>query len=441
MTDQTSLSPLFELQDVEKRYQQTGGAFGGSSETVHALNGVSIDIRSGEALGIVGESGCGKSTLARCLLGLERPTMGSISYRGTDLQSLPNTERRRFRREVQIVFQDPHDSFDPRMTVGESIEEPLRIHGLRDRSHCRSIISNLLERVGLSAADRHRYPHEFSGGQKQRIALARALALNPSVLVADEPVAALDVSVQAEILSLVSELQRSFGLTLVVISHDLRVIEAITDRIAVMYLGRVVEVGPTADLLGDPQHPYTEGLVDAIPIPDPRRRSDRRSIDSSVPRGTATPQGCCFHSRCPAVIPPAELDVDQETWRAVFTICYRLRERTIDISDLRRRVGGDASREQLHDVIREQHTLADRLADPAAERALSTAIDRYLVGDFDQCDAILTDEFASVCQQFEPLVHDIGPDHTARCHRHDPSQPGPLEPDPVTDVYDLDRFR
>jgi oligopeptide transport system ATP-binding protein len=295
-----SAEPLLQVRDLQMLFPVESGPLHRHRECVHAVDGVSFELARGETLGLVGESGCGKSTLARCIVRLLRPTGGTITYAGRRIEGLKPHELRPLRREFQIVFQDPYASLNPKKRIGAIIGAPLSVHGLTPRPERRQRVQQLLETVGLSAGHYNRYPHEFSGGQRQRIGVARALAVNPSLIVADEPVSALDVSIQAQVLNLLDELQDEFGLTYLFIAHDLSVVRHVSDRIAVMYLGKIVEISPAEDLYERPIHPYTEALLSAVPIPEVGAQKARKRIvlQGDVPSPIDPPSGCRFHPRC-----------------------------------------------------------------------------------------------------------------------------------------------
>jgi oligopeptide transport system ATP-binding protein len=290
---------LLEIRDLKKYFPVRTGLLGGAREQVKAVDGVNLDVEEGETVGLVGESGCGKTTLGRCLVRLIEPTGGTITFEGRELSSLSGPAMREMRRKMQIIFQDPYASLNPRMRIGEIIGEGLRIHGLAKGRDHKARVVQLLTRVGLRAEYYGRYPHEFSGGQRQRIGVARALAVNAKFIVADEAVSALDVSIQVQILNMLLDLQQELGLTYLFISHDLRVVEHVSDRVAVMYLGKIVEILPSGQLYREGQHPYTQALLSAVPVPDPARKGKRMVLQGDVPSPIDPPSGCSFHPRCP----------------------------------------------------------------------------------------------------------------------------------------------
>ena len=305
-------TPLLEVRDLVKHYQLRRG-FLGSTATVHAVDGVSLTVGRGELVAVVGESGSGKTTLARCVLGLTTPTSGSIVLDGQDVTAAGGRARRDVRRRVQPVFQDPYASLDPRWSVARTIREPLDAYRVGTPAERRARVATLLDLVGLSQRLADRRPHELSGGQRQRVGIAAALALDPELIVADEPLSALDVSVQAQILNLLAGLQRDLGIAILLITHNLAVVEHVCDRAVVLYLGRVAEEGPIDVLFQDPEHPYTQALMAAIPYPDPRRRSPSGVVRGEIPSPLDPPPGCRFHGRCPVAIERCRVDQPELT--------------------------------------------------------------------------------------------------------------------------------
>jgi oligopeptide/dipeptide ABC transporter ATP-binding protein len=290
------VSALLELDGVARHYRVSGGVLGLTRGVARAVDGVSLRVEQGQSLGLVGESGCGKSTLARCILGLEPLAAGSVRFLDRDVSAWPERE---LRRQMQMIFQDPYSSLNPRMKIAAIVAEPLAIHGVGSAAERRAATLELLETVGLDRALAGRYPHQLSGGQRQRVAVARALALRPALVVCDEPVSALDVSVQAQVLLLLQDLRERLGLTYLFISHDLAVVGQVCERIAVMYLGRIVEEAPAAELVRDPKHPYAQALLSAVPVPDPGHARHRQELRGELPSPLAPPPGCPFHPRCP----------------------------------------------------------------------------------------------------------------------------------------------
>jgi len=442
--------PLVSVDGLEKHFSQADDLLdrwlAGESKPVQAVDGVDFDLYEGETLGLVGESGCGKSTTGRALLRLVEPTDGTVLYAGDDLATLDDDALRDRRKDAQMIFQDPLSSLDPRMTVAQTVMEPLKIHDLPeadpdaadDRSQAqrrRDRVNELIEAVGLDVDQRDRYPHELSGGQRQRVGIARALAVDPDFIVCDEPVSALDVSVQAQILNLLEDLQEEFGLTYLFIAHDLSVVRHITDRVAVMYLGRIVEIAETDELFADPKHPYTRALLSSIPEPDPLADTDDRIIlEGDVPSPIDPPSGCRFRTRCPDVIPPEDLDIDQSTFREIMDYRERveneaisveaIEESSVDVADSR--AAADGGRAAATDRADPDDDGADatvpdlraRLFDGPLPDAVSDVIDESLRlvadGEWDRAADLLRDHFESVCEREDPDLGDV--EHPAACH-------------------------
>jgi peptide/nickel transport system ATP-binding protein len=437
---------LLKVRDLEKYYFENDSLFdtllGRGRESVKAVDGVDLDISRGETLGLVGESGCGKSTTGETVLRLREATGGTIEFDGDDVLSMSSDELTEFRERAQIVFQDPYSSLDPRMTVGDIVSEGLKIHGLPEetgddrskREWRRDRAGELLERVGLSADQVDRYPHEFSGGQRQRIGIARALALDPEFIVLDEPVSALDVSVQAQILNLLDDLQDEYGLTYLFIAHDLSVVRHICDRVAVMYLGEIVELGDTDDIFDSPKHPYTEALLESVPRADTSEQGRRiEPLPGDVPSPRDPPSGCRFRTRCPEIIPPAGVETDQESYRNVMSFRDRLARGEFGTERFRRggeadtaavdggsaggsAAGGGAGGDDaaFKQAIREEFGLTD--LDGADEDTVEDALEILVNGREAEAAERLTDRFESVCERESPARH--GDEQVAACHLH-----------------------
>jgi len=428
---------VLEAEGVKKHFDQSDGFVDkllGAGGSVKAVDGVDLEVRAGETLAVVGESGCGKSTLGRTLLNLHEPTAGTVRFRGDEISGLSGKAMRPYRSELQMVFQDPLASLNPRQTVGDIVTAPMEVHGIGDSDEDRlERAEALLERVGLKPSHVDRYPGQFSGGQQQRVGIARALAVEPDVIVADEPVSALDVSVQAQILNLLEDLQDELGLSLVFIAHDLSVVRQVSDRVAVMYLGEVVETAPTDELFEDPKHPYTRSLLSAVPRIDPSARTDRVVLRGSVPSPIDPPSGCHFHTRCPAVIPGDGWGGDQAAFRRAFTFRNRVENGSLEVEVVRDRLEGDGGSVSDDDVAARivDTTLPGDLADLPADAAESVREAARLVvdGRDDEAAALLREACPSPCAGDHPESVDVGDGRQAACHRVDPAHDAPAEVD------------
>lgn len=317
---------LLEVKNLVKHFALKKTRLFQEARFVFAVNGISFYMKKGETLGLVGESGCGKTTTGRAILRLIKPTSGVVSFEGRDVARFKDRELKAFRRNAQIIFQDPFASLNPRMTVGAIVEEPLLVHGIGTRAERRDMVAGVLEKVGLDADYMRRFPHEFSGGQRQRIGIARVLTLNPKLIIADEPVSALDVSIQAQIINLLVRLQEEFQMSYLFVSHDLAVVEHISNRVAIMYLGKIVEVAPSKSIYREPKHPYTKALLSAIPVPDPKASMERTILGGDIPNPANPPSGCGFRTRCLLAEKICSLEVPEmiEVGKGHFTACHSL---------------------------------------------------------------------------------------------------------------------
>ena len=418
---------LLEVSNLEKHFVQNDGIFDrllGDVEYVHAVDGVDLTVHDGETVAIVGESGCGKSTLAETVLNLHRPSGGTVQFKGEDIAGLSQQEMRPYRRQMQIIFQDPLASLNPRQTVGQILRAPMEVHDIgADKADRTERAGDLLEEVGLKSNHLERYPHQFSGGQQQRIGLARALSVEPDLLIADEPVSALDVSVQSQVLNLFGDLQEEYGLSMLFIAHDLSVVRHIADRVAVMYLGQVVETAPVEELFENPRHPYTKALLSAVPRIDPAARGGRTILRGTVPSPIDPPQGCRFHTRCPAIIPPDDWTGEQAAFRDAFTFRTRIEEDRIDPAAVRTHLeseGEEATDEAVveHILDTELPTELGSLPDDPAEE-IRTATVLLVDGEQNGAADAVRDALPSPCVDESPRFSGSG-EHSAACHRVDP---------------------
>ncbi|SEH12461.1 peptide/nickel transport system ATP-binding protein [Natronorubrum sediminis] len=440
--------PLLEIEGLEKYYTTNDGfldRFLGGQEEVKAVDGVDLEIHEGETLGLVGESGCGKSSLGRSLVQLTEPTGGSVKYRGTELTELSRREMRDMRTNIQYIFQNPFASLNPRLTINDIVGEALDVHDIlesddeddRSQSERRNErVEELLETVGLKASHANRYPHEFSGGQRQRIGIARALAVEPEFIVCDEPVSALDVSVQAQILNLLNELQEEFNLSYLFIAHDLSVVEHVADRIAVMYLGNIVETGDPEEVFSGDSHPYTEALLSAIPEPDPLWEGDRVILEGTVPSPIDPPSGCRFHTRCPKVIPPAEFEFDQDAFHSVFTLRLRLADAEAGLESV---LSEPAEAADVPTAIRDEFGIPHQLQDARAEEIVSETLEEIATDDIERARERLESAFTTPCETDRPTLEAGEKHHPIACHRFDAAYADAVDEPPEALAPEIDR--
>ncbi|MFC3957197.1 ABC transporter ATP-binding protein [Halovivax cerinus] len=409
----TDSEPLLRVRGLETHYPITRGFLRREVGRVRAVDGIDFEIGRGEVLGLVGESGSGKTTAAHSILRLEEPTAGEVVFDGESVTDLTGADLRSFRRRAQLVVQDPNEAFNPRLTVGEAVAEPLSLHGMSDESRRRAIVADVLERVGLSADDADRYPHEFSGGEKQRISIARALVCNPDLIVADEPTSALDARVQSDVLALLEDIRREHDISILFISHDLDVVRLFCDRVAVMYLGEIVEQGAIDDVLDSPAHPYTRVLMNSVPSLDPTDRTFESPLTDSIPDPSDPPSGCRFHTRCPELIPPPDLTVSGETWRRLAAFRF-----TVETGELPSAVDPTTGTDVGASAVRAAFDLPAELDDPDLDRHVQSAVDSLASGDVDAATQELATALPTICERAVPerSTHRGRP---VSCHRYD----------------------
>ncbi|MEM4781061.1 MAG: ABC transporter ATP-binding protein [Halalkalicoccus sp.] len=413
----SSTSAKLELEGIKQHFQTNTDVLSrllGDQQVVKAVDGVTLRIREGESFGLAGESGCGKTTLGKTAIRLLDPTDGRITFDGRDITEVTGSELNEFRSEAQIIHQDPYKSLNPRFRVFKWVEEPLKVHGIGNKEERRERVYETLEMAGLRPPEQFldEYPSDLSGGERQRVGIARALALEPSFLVADEPASMLDVSIRASILETFERLQDQLGLTALYVSHDLSLLKHMCDRIGIMYLGELVEVGPANQIINDPQHPYTQALVSSVPVIDPDVDRDRVKLVGEVPDPINAPSGCRFHPRCPKIVPPDEYEFEQKNWRAV--------------ANLRRAILQDeVETVTAENGLREEFGVPDHLSDQRAEAVVSEAIEAVARNDLQEAKDLLGEEFTTPCEEPPIETYRVGEEQRAKCVLHglDDKQP------------------
>jgi len=414
--------PILKVNELKKHYIDSTGIIdrirSSPPSRVHAVDGVSFTVSRGDTVGIVGESGCGKSTLAETLVGLKKPTSGNATLFENDIHEWVDQNRKRFARNVQFVFQDPSSCLDPKMTLRELIREPLEVHDVGTREHQNNLVDKTITKVGLSVDQLDRYPGELSGGQRQRVGIARAIILEPQLLVLDEPTSALDVSVQAQILNLLQEIQADLELTTLIISHDISVIRYLCNKVLVMYLGKVAEIGRTENIFSNPAHPYTKTLLESVPKVG-ETDIEYEEVDPDIPSPRDPPEGCRFHTRCPAIIPPDKFNFEQSEWKSVFDYKLDLQsgklshEKLVSIADQQ---GIDKDKGSLTNLLQNRYEINGEISDSTAQQILTESFTDLIEGNTESAYQIIAEEFQSPCEQKSPSSSVVTDDHEAFCH-------------------------
>ena len=414
--------PILEVNDLKKHYIDSTGIVdrirSSTPGRVHAVDGVSFTVSRGDTVGIVGESGCGKSTLAETLVGLKKPTSGNATLFENDIHEWVDQNRKRFARNVQFVFQDPSSSLDPKMTIRELIREPLEVHNVGTRDHQNGLVEDTITKVGLSVDQLDRYSSELSGGQRQRVGIARAIVLEPQLLVLDEPTSALDVSVQAQILNLLNEIQEDLDLTTLIISHDISVIRYLCNKVLVMYLGKVAEMGTTENIFNNPSHPYTKTLLESVPKVG-ETDAEYDEVDPNIPSPRNPPEGCRFHTRCPVIIPPDNFEFQQNEWRSIFDYKLDLRSGKLThekLASMADQQGIDKNKENMMELVRDKYDFEETLSDSAAQKILTESLTHLIEGETDSAYNTIAEVFQSPCEKKAPSSSAVADDHETFCH-------------------------